>query len=116
MTSCPSILHIEMKRRLSGSGNTEIMLSGPALVYSSVLCFFFHLLDPNYGVIISLEVVHILSILIFYLIIGLIHLSLLQRYGVWGDWENPYLTLNPDYEAAQVSTPCFMFSRLREHL
>ena len=30
--------------------------------------------------------------------------SLLQRYGIWGDWENPYLTLNPDYEAAQVST------------
>lgn len=26
----------------------------------------------------------------------------LQRCGVWGDWENPYLTLHPDYEAAQV--------------
>lgn len=25
-----------------------------------------------------------------------------QRYGVWGDWENPYLTLNPEYEAAQI--------------
>ncbi|NEO42622.1 MAG: isoleucine--tRNA ligase [Moorea sp. SIOASIH] len=25
-----------------------------------------------------------------------------QRYGVWGDWENPYLTLNPQYEAAQI--------------
>ncbi|NEO68094.1 isoleucine--tRNA ligase [Moorena sp. SIO3H5] len=25
-----------------------------------------------------------------------------QRYGVWGDWENPYLTLNPRYEAAQI--------------
>lgn len=25
-----------------------------------------------------------------------------QRYGVWGDWENPYLTLTPDYEAAQI--------------
>ncbi|OVA14857.1 Aminoacyl-tRNA synthetase [Macleaya cordata] len=25
-----------------------------------------------------------------------------KRYGVWGDWENPYLTLNPEYEAAQV--------------
>lgn len=25
-----------------------------------------------------------------------------QRYGVWGDWENPYLTLTPDYEAAQM--------------
>ncbi|MBD2025148.1 isoleucine--tRNA ligase [Leptolyngbya sp. FACHB-711] len=26
-----------------------------------------------------------------------------QRYGVWGDWEHPYLTLTPDYEAAQIS-------------
>ena len=26
-----------------------------------------------------------------------------QRYGVWADWNNPYLTLNPKYEAAQVS-------------
>ncbi len=25
-----------------------------------------------------------------------------QRYGVWGDWEHPYLTLNPEYEAAQI--------------
>ena len=25
-----------------------------------------------------------------------------KRYGVWGDWENPYLTLNPTYEAAQI--------------
>jgi isoleucyl-tRNA synthetase len=25
-----------------------------------------------------------------------------QRYGVWGDWENPYLTLKPAYEAAQI--------------
>ncbi|ANV90757.1 isoleucine--tRNA ligase [Picosynechococcus sp. PCC 8807] len=25
-----------------------------------------------------------------------------QRYGVWGDWENPYLTLTPEYEAAQI--------------
>ncbi|OKH12718.1 isoleucine--tRNA ligase [[Limnothrix rosea] IAM M-220] len=25
-----------------------------------------------------------------------------KRYGVWGDWENPYLTLTPDYEAAQI--------------
>lgn len=27
---------------------------------------------------------------------------LLQRYGIWADWDNPYLTLNPEYEAAQV--------------
>ncbi len=25
-----------------------------------------------------------------------------QRYGVWGNWENPYLTLKPEYEAAQI--------------
>ncbi len=26
-----------------------------------------------------------------------------KRYGVWGDWEHPYLTLTPDYEAAQIA-------------
>ncbi|WP_315788201.1 isoleucine--tRNA ligase [Fischerella sp. JS2] len=26
-----------------------------------------------------------------------------KRYGVWGDWEHPYLTLTPEYEAAQIS-------------
>jgi len=25
-----------------------------------------------------------------------------QRYAVWGDWEHPYLTLTPEYEAAQI--------------
>ena len=30
------------------------------------------------------------------------YIFFLQRCGVWGDWENPYLTLHPDYEAAQV--------------
>ena len=25
-----------------------------------------------------------------------------KRYGIWGDWEHPYLTLTPDYEAAQM--------------
>lgn len=25
-----------------------------------------------------------------------------KRLGVWGDWENPYLTLEPAYEAAQI--------------
>ncbi|RYG70296.1 isoleucine--tRNA ligase [archaeon] len=25
-----------------------------------------------------------------------------KRYGVWGDWEQPYLTLQPEYEAAQI--------------
>lgn len=28
--------------------------------------------------------------------------GLLCRYGVWGDWEQPYLTLEPKYEAAQL--------------
>ncbi|MBD0864761.1 MAG: class I tRNA ligase family protein, partial [Rhodobacteraceae bacterium] len=26
-----------------------------------------------------------------------------KRYGVWGDWDNPYLTLTPEYEAAQIA-------------
>ncbi len=26
-----------------------------------------------------------------------------RRWGIWGDWENPYLTLNKDYEAAQIN-------------
>ena len=25
-----------------------------------------------------------------------------KRYGIWGDWDNPYLTLKPEYEAAQI--------------
>lgn len=25
-----------------------------------------------------------------------------KRYGVWGDWEHPYLTLKPAFEAAQI--------------
>ncbi|NET58889.1 MAG: isoleucine--tRNA ligase [Symploca sp. SIO2E6] len=32
-----------------------------------------------------------------------------QRYGVWGDWEHPYLTLNPGYEAAQIGVFGEMF-------
>ena len=26
-----------------------------------------------------------------------------KRYGVWGNWDKPYLTLNPEYEAAQIA-------------
>ncbi|MDJ0772512.1 MAG: isoleucine--tRNA ligase [Mastigocoleus sp. MO_167.B18] len=26
-----------------------------------------------------------------------------KRYGVWGNWDEPYLTLNPEYEAAQIA-------------
>ncbi|TKW41867.1 hypothetical protein SEVIR_1G346000v4 [Setaria viridis] len=25
-----------------------------------------------------------------------------KRYGIWADWDNPYLTLSPEYEAAQL--------------
>ncbi|MDY7023414.1 MAG: isoleucine--tRNA ligase, partial [Cyanobacteriota bacterium] len=25
-----------------------------------------------------------------------------KRYGVWGEWDTPYLTLQPEYEAAQI--------------
>jgi isoleucyl-tRNA synthetase len=25
-----------------------------------------------------------------------------RRYGIWGDWDHPYLTLQPEYEAAQI--------------
>lgn len=25
-----------------------------------------------------------------------------KRYGIWADWDNPYLTLDPEYEAAQI--------------
>jgi isoleucyl-tRNA synthetase len=25
-----------------------------------------------------------------------------MRYGVWGDWDHPYLTMTPEYEAAQI--------------
>ena len=32
-----------------------------------------------------------------------------QRFGVWGDWENPYLTLTPEYEAAQIGVFGQMF-------
>jgi isoleucyl-tRNA synthetase len=26
----------------------------------------------------------------------------LRRYGVWANWEEPYVTLQPQYEAAQI--------------
>ncbi|GLT91885.1 hypothetical protein SLE2022_097470 [Rubroshorea leprosula] len=29
-------------------------------------------------------------------------MSSFKRYGVWADWNNPYLSLDPEYEAAQV--------------
>ena len=30
------------------------------------------------------------------------HNAGVHRYGVWGDWEQPYTTLEPGYEAAQL--------------
>ena len=32
-----------------------------------------------------------------------------KRYGVWGDWEHPYLTSNPQYEAEQIAVFGDMF-------
>jgi isoleucyl-tRNA synthetase len=32
-----------------------------------------------------------------------------KRFGVWGDWNDPYLTLNPEYEAAQIGVFGDMF-------
>ncbi|MEH1888903.1 MAG: isoleucine--tRNA ligase [Nostoc sp.] len=32
-----------------------------------------------------------------------------KRYGIWGDWNNPYLTLKPEYEAAQIGVFGQMF-------
>ena len=37
-----------------------------------------------------------------------------KRYGVWGDFENPYLTLQPKYEAAQIKVFGDMF--LKGHI
>ena len=34
-----------------------------------------------------------------------------KRYGVWGDWTSPYLTLQPAYEAAQIRVFGEMVSR-----
>ena len=31
-----------------------------------------------------------------------VHREQFRRLGVWGDWDNPYLTLTPEYEARQV--------------
>ncbi|MGI0490721.1 isoleucine--tRNA ligase [Alkalinema pantanalense CENA528] len=32
-----------------------------------------------------------------------------KRYGVWADWDHPYITLNPQYEAAQIGVFGEMF-------
>lgn len=30
------------------------------------------------------------------------HIQGMKRFGVWADWDKPYLTMNPEYEAAQM--------------
>lgn len=37
----------------------------------------------------------------------------LQRFGVWADWNNAYLTLDPEYEAAQVGGTAFLIYPFR---
>ena len=37
-----------------------------------------------------------------------------KRYGVWADWDQPYLTLQPEYEAAQIEVFGKMF--LKGHI
>ncbi|MGB3493754.1 MAG: isoleucine--tRNA ligase, partial [Elainellaceae cyanobacterium] len=32
-----------------------------------------------------------------------------KRYGIWGDWDAPYMTLTPEYEAAQIGVFGQMF-------
>ncbi|XP_058212467.1 isoleucine--tRNA ligase, chloroplastic/mitochondrial isoform X2 [Rhododendron vialii] len=31
-----------------------------------------------------------------------IQMASFKRFGIWGDWDHPYLTLDPEYEAAQI--------------
>jgi isoleucyl-tRNA synthetase len=35
----------------------------------------------------------------------------MQRLGLWGDWENSYITLTPDYEAVQIGVFGEMFKK-----
>jgi isoleucyl-tRNA synthetase len=34
-----------------------------------------------------------------------------KRYGVWGDWDKPYMTLQPEYEAEQIKVFGDMFTQ-----
>lgn len=38
------------------------------------------------------------------------HIMGMKRFGVWGDWDTPYLTMQPEYEAAQME----VFGRMYE--
>lgn len=37
------------------------------------------------------------------------HIVGMKRFGVWADWDNPYLTLQPEYEAAQIEVFGLMY-------
>lgn len=37
------------------------------------------------------------------------HIEGMKRFGVWADWEQPYLTLQPQYEAAQIEVFGLMY-------
>ncbi|CAN8068895.1 unnamed protein product [Agarophyton chilense] len=39
------------------------------------------------------------------------HIQGMKRFGVWGDWDDPYLTLSPDYEAAQMEVFGIMYEK-----
>lgn len=39
------------------------------------------------------------------------HIEGMKRFGVWGDWDSPYLTLKPGYEAAQIQVFGKMFQK-----
>lgn len=39
------------------------------------------------------------------------HIQGMKRFGVWGDWDTPYLTMQPEYEAAQISVFGKMYER-----
>lgn len=40
-----------------------------------------------------------------------LHVEGMKRFGVWGDWDSPYLTLQPTYEAAQIQVFGKMFQK-----
>lgn len=39
------------------------------------------------------------------------HIVGMRRFGCWGEWTEPYLTLNPTYEAAQIRVFAAMFDK-----
>lgn len=39
------------------------------------------------------------------------HIQGMKRFGVWGDWDAPYLTMQPEYEAVQISVFGKMYER-----